>query len=208
MIRFCVSFVFAVAAVQAAAFSHQLHLKMKLQCTTCHAAASTSTKVGDNLLPDSKVCSGCHTQGIPAYSPVRIPSHVAKFSHKQHLAMGNVSPIIAAAIDKKTYLSPKIAPDVRAHLNTANACEACHRGMHESTAVTAAALPQMADCLVCHNKIDPPFSCETCHAKDANLMPASHDNKWLDFHSSGKANLDRQSCQVCHGRQFTCRGCH
>lgn len=208
MIRLCFTLLLAVAAGQAATFSHQLHLKMKLQCTMCHAAAAGSTSVSDNLLPDGKVCSGCHTQGIPAYTPVRLKAPIAKFSHKQHLAMGNVAPVIAAAIDKKTYLSPKIAAEVRSRLNTTNACEACHRGMHESTEVSAANLPQMADCLVCHNKIDPPFSCETCHAANANLMPASHDKNWLDFHSSGKANLDRQSCQVCHGKQFTCRGCH
>jgi hypothetical protein len=123
--------------------------------------------------------------------------------------MGNVAPVIAAAIDSGEYLSPP--RDIRRFLNTKNACEACHRGLAESDAVTDAAFPQMADCLVCHKKIekiDPPFSCAACHAKSFKLMPASHDAQWLDFHASGKANMDRQSCAVCHDRKFTCRGCH
>ena len=86
--------------------------------------------------------------------------------------MGNLAPVIAAAIDKKTYLQPP--GDIRRHLNTQNACEACHRGLEESDQVTPAAMPQMADCLVCHTEIDNPFSCEKCHAKNAALKPASH----------------------------------
>lgn len=124
--------------------------------------------------------------------------------------MGNIAPVIAAAIDSKEYLS---APDNLKSLlsNAKNACEACHRGLPDSEAVTDAAFPKMADCLVCHakiEKIDPPFSCPACHAKSFNLMPASHNSQWLDYHATGKANMDKQSCAVCHGKRFTCRGCH
>ena len=109
--------------------------------------------------------------------------------------MGNIAPVIAAAIDSHEYLSPP--RDIRRFLNTKNSCEACHRGLQESNAVSGAEFPQMADCLVCHaklEKIDPPFSCTTCHAKDFRLMPANHDAQWLDFHASGKSNMDKQTC--------------
>src|SRR5204862_517126 len=132
-------------------------------------------------------------------------TRVARFSHAQHLKMGNAAPLIAAAIDKKTYLQP--AGDIRRHLNNANACQACHRGLEESDHVTSAAMPQMADCLVCHNQIDNPFSCETCHAKDGNLKPASHVAGFLNAHTSGKLQLDKASCVVCHGVNFRCLGC-
>jgi hypothetical protein len=191
------------AAWGAAPFSHQLHLKLKLECATCHAAAAGSTKVEDNLLPARAACLKCHEQAeIPAPPTTR----VARFSHAQHLKMGSVAPLIAAAIDKKTYLQP--AGDIRRHLNTGNACQACHRGLEESDHVTAAAMPQMADCLVCHNKIDNPFSCETCHAKGASLKPASHVTGFLNAHTSGKLQLDKASCVVCHGVNFRCLGCH
>ena len=69
-------------------------------------------------------------------------------------------------------------------------------------------MPQMADCLVCHTQIDAPFSCEKCHAKDAPLKPASHVPSFLNDHTSGKLNLDKVTCTVCHGREFRCLGCH
>jgi predicted CXXCH cytochrome family protein len=187
----------------AAPFSHKLHLGLELQCTTCHTAANASTKASDNLLPAKTVCLQCHEAAqIPAPPKTR----VAFFSHAQHLKMGNLAPILAAAIDQKNYLQPP--GDIRRHLNTQNACQACHRGLLESDQVTAAAMPQMADCLVCHTEIDNPFSCEKCHAKDAPLKPASHLPGFLSDHTSGKLNLDKASCVVCHGREFRCLGCH
>jgi predicted CXXCH cytochrome family protein len=193
----------ASGAPPAAPFSHKLHLALDLECTTCHTAAAASTKPSDNLLPAKAVCLPCHDDAqIPAPPTTR----VAFFSHAQHLKMGNVAPLLAAAIDKKTYLQP--AGDIRRHLNTQNACQACHRGLPESEQVTTAAMPQMADCLVCHSEIDNPFSCEKCHAKDAALKPASHASSFLSDHTSGKLNLDKASCVVCHGREFRCLGCH
>jgi hypothetical protein len=192
-----------LSAAGAQQFSHRLHLKLGVECTNCHASAATSTKVSDNNLPDKSACLRCHKDVRINKPPV---TNLAKFSHRQHLEMGSIAPVIAAAIDSKTYLSNP--DDIRRHLNTKNACVACHRGLEESDAVTKAALPQMADCLVCHSNIDPPFSCETCHEPGASLKPASHTPDYIDIHSSGKANLDKASCIICHGKRFTCLGCH
>jgi predicted CXXCH cytochrome family protein len=193
----------AWSAASAAPFSHRVHLAQKLECVTCHEAAASSTKVEDNLLPAKALCLRCHKE---AEAPVPPTTRVAHFNHSLHLKMGNAAPVIAGAIDKKTYLqSPG---DIRRHLETKNACEACHRGLGESDQVTAAAMPQMADCLVCHSQIDNPFSCEKCHAKDANLKPANHVSGFLSDHTSGKMNLDKTTCAVCHGRTFRCLGCH
>jgi bacterioferritin-associated ferredoxin len=134
---------------------------------------------------------------------------VAHFNHSLHLKMGDVSGIIAAAIDHQRYLQPP--GEIRRHLsgNHGNACGACHRGMAESVQVTPANLPQMADCLVCHTKIEAPYSCETCHEKGAELRPASHlAPGFADFHSSRQRLPDKSSCGLCHGRGFTCMGCH
>jgi hypothetical protein len=178
-------------------------LKLVPDCLTCHTKAAASTRVTDNLLPEPSACVKCHKQ-VAISNPPAV--RINRFSHQLHLKLGNIAPVIAAAIDKGAYLQP--AEDIRLHLDTKNPCEACHRGMEESDAPTRSLLPQMADCLVCHNQIDPPASCGFCHAADAKLTPANHTPDWVDRHSSGKANFDKASCAVCHGKHFTCEGCH
>jgi hypothetical protein len=115
--------------------------------------------------------------------------------------------VIAKALESGAYLGKKT--DVHAaDLNTRNACAACHRGLERFDKVSLAAFPKMADCLVCHNQVDPPFSCDKCHDANANLKPATHTNDWLERHSSKATPKDKESCAVCHGREFTCLGCH
>ncbi len=188
----------------AAPFAHGVHLSAGLDCAVCHAAALTSTRADDNLLPRAEVCLQCHKTAAPG---APMATRLARFDHQLHLKMGNVAPVIAAAIAKGTYLAAPPA-DWRARLSTANPCEACHRGLEDSRRPERSALPAMADCLVCHGQIDPPFSCEFCHAKDARLKPASHTPDFLDTHTSGKLGLDEGACAVCHGRHFRCLGCH
>ncbi len=128
------------------------------------------------------------------------------FSHKKHLALGNIAPVIARAIDKGAYLSPP--GKLRSQLNTTNVCEACHRGLSESDEVSKINMPQMADCLVCHGPPDPPFNCTFCHPKDAKLKPTTHTATFIDSHPKNLAALGKETCAVCHGQKFLCLGCH
>jgi len=153
----------AAAAAAQTPFSHRTHLALKLECGTCHAAALTSTRLEDNLLPAREVCLKCHKTAVIA-SPAA--TNLARFNHQLHLKM-------------------QIA------------CDTCHR---------EGARAQMAGCIVCHNKIEPPDSCEFCHPKGAALKPESHTPDFLDTHTTG--SFDKAACAVCHGRRFTCMGCH
>jgi Cytochrome c7 and related cytochrome c len=85
-------------------------------------------------------------------------------------------------------------------------CTGCHKGLEQSDKVTKAALPKMEQCLVCHTKIDPPDSCVLCHVVGPGLKPASHTPEWGDLHSNSK--IEKTGCWVCHGKRFTCQGCH
>ena len=206
----------AAVAMEAAPFSHQLHLQLKLDCLSCHAGVTESTKAADNNLPAPAICARCHTGKNE--KPVRAqasPTRLSAFNHALHLKLGNAAPVIAAAIARKTYHTSSSGSHpldkIRTYLSAAggNACAGCHRGLEDSEAAAHSDYPQMADCLVCHPQIDPPFSCEKCHAPiQAFLKPPSHTANYIDVHSSGKANLDKPSCVICHGQRFQCMGCH
>jgi hypothetical protein len=180
----------ALALGAQSGFNHSEALAKGGQCVNCHAAQKDATSLSEkrkgNVLQD--------------------------FNHAFHLKFGNIAPLIRAAIDEKKYLGSPNKIDLaglRAHLDTKNACQACHRGLEKTTgALTKANFPHMEDCLVCHNKIDNPFSCADCHGKNVALKPANHSPDFLDRHTSGKLDLDKTTCAACHGKRFTCLGCH
>lgn len=200
-------------------FSHRLHLtRTKASCQDCHVAIRDSTKASDSNLPAEKNCLKCHDgqqarrecvvchRHQESVIPLKSPERDFRFNHQLHLELGNLAPVIAAAIDEGSYLSP--AKNIRSQLNEENSCQACHRGLQETDLADRANLPQMADCLVCHAEIAPPFSCEFCHTKEAQIKPSSHAPDYLDLHNSGKVKLEKQSCKICHGTGFRCMGCH
>ncbi len=193
-------------------FSHQLHLNAGATCASCHAAAATSTIAADRNLPSERECSVCHNGSATRVVDTTIPSETPtaersyRFNHQFHLKLGNIAPLLAAAIDGGTYLGKPAG--IRPLLDNANACQACHRGLEETDLAGKANLPQMSDCLVCHAEIDNPFSCEKCHLEGAPLRPADHTRAFIDRHSTGKIGLDKASCLPCHGTNFACMGCH
>ena len=91
-----------------------------------------------------------------------------------------------------------------AHAGMLN-CQGCHR-LKEGAANPG--FPKMAFCIGCHNKIDVPDSCMKCHLPTQELKPSSHNPAFFDLHSSGKLQTKNAGCAVCHGRNFTCQGCH
>ena len=160
-----------------------------------------------------KGCQPCHA---PIPNSVEISKREArpvkwvKFSHARHVKLPGVAQALIQAIDSKKYLGTA-TPESRKLLETENdVCQACHRGLPNVAGTLAKAnYPAMADCLVCHNKIDPPFSCEQCHVEDAKaLQPASHVAGFIDLHTNKNAGLEKATCAGCHGRRFTCMGCH
>jgi hypothetical protein len=189
-------------------FSHKFHMTQVPQCESCHTAATTSTKADDILIPHESTCATCHDE--VHISPAR-PTGVQGFNHAKHVEMGSVAPLIAAAIKNKTYLGAH--PATPAELDAGkDACTGCHHGIAESENVpaekaTKAHFPAMADCLVCHNKISPPDSCAKCHvAPNGSFKPTTHDTAFSDNHAT-KA-VAKMECANCHGRKFTCKGCH
>lgn len=196
--------VLAVAArAQDKPFSHRRHLAWQPACLSCHQTVTSSTKAADNNLPPASACAACHSDGRTVRPPKA--RRVDHFNHQVHTKLGNIAPILRASIASKQYLS--LRPPL--HLDTANGCASCHHGIEQSDDVSSASVfPAMADCLVCHTKIDPPFSCEKCHNNVPALKPVNHGPDFLDKHNRMKSALDKTECFSCHGKQFTCLGCH
>ena len=201
------------AATQERNFPHDVHLDQGLDCAGCHTSASKSNKAEDRLLPNAEMCRVCHSGQIAAeidLAPLEAkqpPERTYRFDHASHLKLGNAAAQIAAAIDADKYMGKP--GDLRRFLDTENSCVACHRGLDESKTVSEKPhMPQMADCIVCHNEIDNPFTCPNCHNEGVELRPADHTRSFIDLHSTGKLGLDKQTCLPCHGRNFACMGCH
>lgn len=153
------------------------------------------------------------------------------FSHKAHLAQKIACTDCHAAAVASTRAEDNLLP-------SASVCARCHEDHQPRQAPTphfvarfnhaahskmlncgnchamkADALnpgfPSMQFCIGCHNKIDLPDSCLNCHLKSQELRPASHlSANFFDTHSSGKMNTKNGGCAVCHGKFFTCQGCH
>ncbi len=203
----------APVAAQDWEFPHRAHLAVGLDCPACHPQAETSNSSADHLVPDGQVCGACHNGQT---APEVDVSHLAqaepvertyRFDHGFHLGLENPAPLIAAAIDSGNYYGKP--GDARRFLDGATGCTGCHRGLEESVAIdTPVHMPRMGDCIVCHTRVDNPFSCSECHVSGANLMPANHTRRFVDQHSTGRIQLDKPSCLPCHGRNFACMGCH
>lgn len=187
-------------------FSHKLHMKQVAGCQACHTGAEKSTKAGDNLMPHETECVNCHHE-VHIKEPRKTTVH--SFNHELHLG-ANPGPIIAAAIKDKTWLGT--AKEMPKNVNTSNACIACHHDIDQSEAIRAsdgkAHYSRMADCLTCHNQIKPPESCKTCHDPSTTFRPADHTPAFVEGHTKKGAVADKQVCHGCHGRNFTCNGCH
>lgn len=176
-------------------------------------AGSLAAQTFSHANPPVKTCQPCHAP-VPKSREIsrraERPVRWVKFSHETHVKLaGGVAQAIVKAIDTKKYLG-QVSPDLRQAIEARNVCQACHRGMAQVTGALAKAnYPAMADCLVCHNQIDPPFSCAQCHSEDPQtLKPATHVAGFIDSHTNKDSGLEKATCAGCHGRRFTCMGCH
>lgn len=144
--------------------------------------AEGSSKAEDNLLPHESDCARCHDE-VHIKEPRK--TLVAKFPHATH----------AKVVAK-------------------GECLGCHHSIDKSENISESDgkrhFPRMEECMACHSSsINPPESCKQCHdEKSMTFRPASHSAEWVDKHGDKNANIDKASCAVCHGKRFTCKGCH
>jgi hypothetical protein len=175
-----------------------------------------------------------HVQRLAALAILIATASAADFSHRAHLALKLPCTTCHASVAKSARVEdnnlPKSeaclqchesAPTIKQPRETALAhfphekhvaaipCLTCHKGIDTAEVTSKANFPPMAQCVQCHNQVDIPDSCYFCHSKTMSLEPATHGNGWVDAHSRvRRVAAEKQSCQMCHGRNFHCAGCH
>ncbi len=174
-------------------FSHKLHVDENGQaCEVCHANATASTSGFDDLLPthaecatchevdDQNECSKCHLSASPSLSP-RVNSYSEKFDHARHADKAELE------------------------------CSACHTDLDGGLPANSVGhLPNMAQCMSCHEQKLVKNECATCHMPYENLKPRDHENDWTHFHGAA-AEVPGANCAMCHSAQTVandCQSCH
>lgn len=170
-------------------FSHQNHLvNSGLVCADCHTEAHASQSSEDNVLPKEETCGRCHAE-------VSDPFQCA-FCHQQG------APRVAFDSPERIIDFPHQFHVGQEQMN----CEDCHAGLDQTDYASRLNWPIMTDCLTCHQDVDAPYECETCHPKVEAIRPRTHRVDWLHEHPQHVRATD-MPCSVCHTDGW-CEDCH
>ena len=102
-----------------------------------------------------------------------------------------------------TILPPNIIFPHATHINQKIQCTECHKNVPKKRIATRSDLPTMGQCLDCHQKMDAPTACTTCHLAaeggriqtnyaEGTLKPAKHHAFALhDGHFSETTRIPR-----------------
>jgi hypothetical protein len=131
-------------------FNHRKHVKqLGVACTTCHAAANTSSNSADSLLPPATRCDACHGTNHRSLVAVTTaesrPLGQCAFCHEGYDAK---RPNVVARVHIP---KPNLRFDHREHVvDQKLGCATCHGQVEELTAATRDQLPRMKACITCH----------------------------------------------------------
>lgn len=207
-------------------FNHQSHLGLGgMTCTSCHQQAKTSAHSSDSLLPQPKLCDGCHGTdhtNLSEVTPGPGEMGTCQFCHVDWQPGGGST--VARMIIPK----PNLHFSHKAHADRNIGCAQCHDGVEKSGLATRSHLPRMQDCLRCHQMPEPAAGgaksdCATCHLTQTDgtlkttfpsgeLKPpqwmggARHTADFILRHRFVAAE-NSQLCTSCHQEDF-CAACH
>ncbi len=183
------------------------------QCAACHSKPGMTPKLDASL--DAAGCRGCHT-----------PEEIENPGFTEQRRM------IAKIVVSGKYVDIKFSHI--AHFNQKDRlslqCTTCHYAVPESTSLTNLTLPQMIDCVQCHDssRVAAQFrmsDCKTCHedttkglftpvSHTRGVKPAFHTESFR-LHHEEAASEPNAKCFVCHqnvvpaaGVKEQCVSCH
>jgi hypothetical protein len=206
-------------------FEHRQHgPELDLGCTDCHAAARTSRRASDLLLPAGTACDRCHG------TDHRQPSAVIFTGDRPPKGCGACHELLGEAPDRVAphrYPAPRLRFDHAAHEQRNIGCAQCHGSLDTPAGEGRAALPSMRRCATCHlapgeARGDASSRCTTCHLTAGGVMRTDFPTgqllppRWLgdaqhgpDFarHHAAAAAANSRFCANCH-RESECAACH
>ena len=135
------------AAEQPIPYSHKTHVALGLKCLGCHTMPGNGEMA---TFPPESLCMGCHAT-VKKDSP-----HIRKLAE--------------FARDKKPAPWVRVyrAPDYvwfshKIHVKQTG-CERCHGPVGERSVLTREKSINMAACMACHEEMEAPNECNTCHS--------------------------------------------
>jgi hypothetical protein len=200
-------------------FSHARHVALPgVNCLRCHAAARTSDRVEDRLIPPESACAPCHA--IDRAQPVAPGDAGAGRCDLCHTDWRAADPQRAARVDVPP---ARLRFSHARHLARDGRCETCHANVNRVGLATRLELPRMEQCLQCHRPGGAPDACATCHLTEPDgvlrgVFPEGRLNppRWMQglhhdadfwFTHRATAAADATRCAVCH-RDDECAACH
>jgi hypothetical protein len=139
------------ASAQPIDFDHQVHASaVGVDCLFCHRSAVAGVSAG---LPSLEQCMACH--GVVGGSG----ANQAEIE-KVRQAWREQQPIDWIRIHR---LPDHVRFTHEAHIKAGLTCAACHGDVAKMSQVTQVRPLHMADCVGCHQQMQAPTDCATCH---------------------------------------------
>lgn len=174
-------------------FSHKYHvMEEEMECADCHAVDQSITGM-DNLLPAKEVCADCHDVNDE------------ESCNTCHSSVTSASGTVGI-----TEYSQLFSHETHVQANLE--CAACHGDVAQIDMGDHFEIPDMMECMDCHQTQTVANECLTCHTPEERLKPLNHDLAFLKTHGNIASNSAfsvhlQKDCATCHKTQF-CQDCH
>ena len=140
------------AMAQPIDFDHQVHAgDLGLDCLFCHRSAVAGVSAG---LPSIEQCMACH--GVVNGSGTAQQTEIEKVRK----AWQEQKPVDWLRIHR---LPDHVRFEHAMHIQAGLSCAACHGDVAKMSQVTQVRPLHMADCVGCHQVMQAPTECATCH---------------------------------------------
>ena len=140
------------ALAQPIGFDHEVHASgVGLDCLFCHRSAVAGVSAG---LPSMEQCMACHGVVSGAGSAQQAEIEKVRKSWQEQ------KPVDWLRIHR---LPDHVRFEHAMHIQAGLSCAACHGDVAKMSQVTQVRPLHMADCVGCHQVMQAPTDCATCH---------------------------------------------